>query len=51
MFMHLPCWRLPVAHRLLERKGVLGRMEVQPGYLTVLAKATARPEPARALAA
>ena len=44
MFMHLPCWRLPVAHKLLERKGVLGRMEVQPGYLKVLAMASARPE-------
>jgi fatty acid desaturase len=48
MFMHLPCWRLPEAHRLLERKGVLGRMEVQPGYLHVLAMASARPERAAA---
>ena len=48
MFMHLPCWRLPRAHKLLERKGVLARMEVQPGYLTMLKLATARPEPVAA---
>jgi fatty acid desaturase len=41
MFMHLPCYRLPAAHRLLERKGVTPRMEVQPGYLTVLKAASA----------
>jgi fatty acid desaturase len=40
MFMHLPCWRLPRAHRLLTRKGVTARMEVQPGYLSVLKLAT-----------
>jgi fatty acid desaturase len=40
MFMWLPCWRLPTAHRLLTRKGVTGRMEVQPGYLTVLRTAS-----------
>ncbi len=41
MFMHLPCYRLPAAHRLLTRKGVTSRMEVQPGYLTVLRAASA----------
>ena len=41
MFMHLPCYRLPAAHRLLTRKGVTARMEVQPGYLTVLRAASA----------
>jgi fatty acid desaturase len=45
MFMHLPCWTLPRAHRLLEAKGVTPRMEVQPGYLTVLGMAAGRPEP------
>jgi fatty acid desaturase len=44
MFMHLPCWMLPKAHRLLERKGVLGRMEVQPGYAEVLRMAAGKPE-------
>jgi len=36
MFMHLPCYQLPRAHRLLGRKGVLARMETQPSYLAVL---------------
>ena len=36
MFTHIPCWNLPAAHRLLALKGVTGRMEVQPGYKTVL---------------
>ena len=40
MFMHLPCWRLPLAHRMLAAKGVLPRMEVAPDYLTVLRLAT-----------
>jgi fatty acid desaturase len=41
MFMHLPCYSLPRAHRLLDRKQTLGRMEVRPGYLTVLHMASA----------
>ncbi len=40
MFMHLPCWRLPRAHRLLAAKGVTAGMEIQPGYLAVLKLAT-----------
>ena len=36
MFTHIPCWNLPATHRLLALKGVIGRMEVQPGYKTVL---------------
>lgn len=40
MFMHLPCYSLPRAHRLLTRKGVTARMEVQPGYLTVIGLAS-----------
>ncbi len=39
MFMHLPCYSLPKAHRLLTAKGVIERMEVRPNYLTVLAMA------------
>jgi fatty acid desaturase len=42
LFMYLPCWNLPHAHRLLARKGVTARMEVQPDYLTVLAQASSR---------
>ena len=40
MFTHIPCWNLPIAHRLLASKGVTERMEVQPGYATVLRLAT-----------
>jgi len=36
MFTQIPCWNLPLAHRMLARKGVTQRMETQPGYLTVL---------------
>jgi len=36
MFMHLPCYQLPRAHRLLEQKGVTARMEIEPGYLAML---------------
>ena len=42
MFMHLPCWSLPKAHRLLTAKGVSRRMEVQPGYLAVIRAAASR---------
>ena len=43
MFMHLPCYRLGEAHALLREKGVVERMEVQPGYLTVLKQASSKP--------
>ena len=39
MFMHMPCWSLPKAHRLLAAKGVTERMEVRQGYAAVLATA------------
>ena len=42
MFMHLPCWSLPEAHRILTRKKVVERMEVQPGYLAVIRAAASR---------
>jgi fatty acid desaturase len=32
----VPCWKLPRAHELLRQRGVTARMEVQPGYATVL---------------
>lgn len=44
MFMYLPCYRLPAAHRRLKAKGITGRMEVQDGYLTVLRMAAGKPE-------
>ncbi len=41
MFTHIPCWNLPRAHRLLAARGVTDRMEVQPGYATVMRLASA----------
>jgi fatty acid desaturase len=40
LFMYLPCYRLPEAHRLLIEKGLIERMEVRPGYLDVMRLAT-----------
>ena len=36
MFTPIPCWNLPTAHRMLASRGVIQRMEVQPGYRAVL---------------
>lgn len=44
MFMHLPCYRLPVAHAALEKKGITSRMEVQTGYWGVLTTAASKQE-------
>ena len=41
MFTQIPCWNLPLAHRLLSRQGAVCRMEAQPGYLQVLRLASA----------
>jgi fatty acid desaturase len=41
MFMHVPCYNLPRAHRLLVRKGVWDGMLSAPGYLSMLKVATA----------
>jgi fatty acid desaturase len=42
LFMYLPCYRLPEAHRLLVEKGLIKRMEVRPGYLDVMRLATSQ---------
>jgi len=42
LFMYLPCYNLPEAHRLLRDKGLIGRVTVAPSYLDVLKLATAR---------
>jgi len=42
MFMHTPCWNLPLAHRLLEQKGLTGGMLTAPGYLSVLKAASSK---------
>lgn len=44
LFMHTPCWNLPLAHRLLAEKGLTGGMLTAPGYVAVLKAASARPE-------
>ncbi len=36
VFMHLPCWKLEEAHRLLMAKGYGPRMEIRRGYGDVL---------------
>lgn len=40
LFMFVPCWRLPEAHRLLLAAGRRNSMEIKPGYLAVLKAAT-----------
>jgi len=42
IFMHLPCWSLKRAHRLLKGKGVTDQMEVAPSYASVLKEASGR---------
>jgi fatty acid desaturase len=48
LFMYLPCYRLPEAHRLLAEKGFVKRMEIKPGYLPMMRLATSRERAARA---
>ncbi|MEL6861698.1 MAG: fatty acid desaturase, partial [Pseudomonadota bacterium] len=48
MFMHLPFYRLAEAHKLLQKKGITERMEVQDGYWGVLKSAASKPEAAAA---
>ena len=51
MFMHVPCYNLPRAHRMLDRKGVTKGMLVEPGgYLKVMAMAAGKPASASATA-
>ncbi len=40
LFMWVPHYNLPHLHRILMKKGVGERMEIQPNYLTVLRRAT-----------
>ena len=42
LFMYLPCYRLPEAHRLLTEKDHIQRIDVSRGYMDVLRLATAR---------
>ncbi|WP_090139903.1 fatty acid desaturase family protein [Limnohabitans sp. DM1] len=42
LFVFTPCWKLRAAHRMLMAQGFGPRMELAPGYLAVLRKATAK---------
>ena len=42
MFTQIPCWKLPLAHRILTRQGAVSRMALQPGYLSMLRLASAK---------
>ena len=42
MFMHVPCYNLPRANRLLKAKGVMPGMLTAPGYVDVLRQASAK---------
>jgi fatty acid desaturase len=50
MFMHVPCYNLPRANRLLAAKGVTERMLTAPGYLQVLRMAAGKPDRAKVAA-
>ncbi|MFP3944932.1 MAG: fatty acid desaturase family protein [Alphaproteobacteria bacterium] len=43
LFMWVPCYNLPALHRLLMRKGYGPRMELQPGYFSMLRLAASKP--------
>ncbi|WP_426026931.1 fatty acid desaturase family protein [Brevundimonas sp. TWP2-3-4b2] len=45
LFMWVNSYKLPALHQKLGDKGVLGRMEVAPGYLSVLREASRKPAP------
>ena len=45
LFMWVNSYKLPALHQKLGEKGVLGRMEVAPGYLSVLREASRKPAP------
>ncbi|MFN3669043.1 MAG: fatty acid desaturase family protein [Brevundimonas sp.] len=42
LFMHVPCWKLPALHRAVRARPEGARMEVAPGYLSVLREASGR---------
>jgi fatty acid desaturase len=44
MLMFVPCYNLSKFHRLLMKKGLGPKMELQPGYLAVLRLAASKPE-------
>jgi len=42
LFLFVPCWRLPEAHRLMLAKGYGPKMELRHGYRAVLRRAASR---------
>jgi hypothetical protein len=41
--MHLPCWSLPKAHKLLVKNGTAPKMLIEPGgYMKVIALASSK---------
>jgi len=44
--MHVPCYSLPRASRLLAQKGVTEKMLTAPGYFDVLRQAASKPQAA-----
>ena len=42
VFMHVPCYRLERLHNTLMDKGYWSRMQIAPGYLSVLRQASSR---------
>lgn len=42
LFMHVPCWKLAALHRAVRARPQGRRMEVAPGYLSVLARVSTR---------
>ena len=42
LFLFVPCWRLPAAHRALLAKGYGPAMELRCGYIEVLKRATSK---------
>lgn len=36
LMLYVPCYRLPMLHRLLVDKGIAERLEVQPGYVATM---------------
>ncbi len=43
LFMHVACWNLPRLHRAIQATEPGGRMEVAPGYVSVLRQAASKP--------
>ena len=48
MFMHVPCYNLPLAHKYLQQNGHAPKMEIQSGYRRILDQASSRPDRASA---